>query len=175
MPAKTAPHRIDHHYKKRNCSFFWLYTPASLSSLSCSYLDLLISPFSCLCFLPLFGLCAPALMTKLWLAIRIAGLSSAQRCSTLSSPTQRGPLPLLGLLLKSRVAVRPHGNHCICCKDKACLWKTDRNNTKSYLTLCIIFNVCVSERSKDSCRLVDKCCKKREVVMKIFTFDLMDM
>lgn len=124
ISAQTTAQRTDHQHEKNkpepqhNYSFmslkFILISDSNLSiSLSCSYLDPWASSFHCLCFQCLFGFCAPALMTKLWLGVRIAGLSSAQRCSTLSSPTQRAPLPLLGPLLKSRVAMGPHGNHCV--------------------------------------------------------------
>lgn len=123
--AQTTAHRTDHQYEKKQAQptataqlflyVFEIYPHIRLPSLSlsCSYLDPWASPFHCLCFQCLFGFCAPALMTKLWLGVRIAGLSSAQRCSTLSSPAQRAPLPQLGLLLKSRVAMGPHGNHCV--------------------------------------------------------------
>jgi len=107
-------------------------------SLSCSYLDPWASPFHCLCFQCLFGFCAPALMTKLWLGVRIAGLSSAQRCSMLSSPTQRAPLPLLGLLLKSGVAMGPHGNHCVPYRRKVCSQtetERERETTSSHISI----------------------------------------
>ncbi len=113
---------------------FEIYPHISLSSLSCSNLDPWASPFRCLCFQCLFGFCAPALMTKLWLDVRIAVLSSAQRCSTLSSLTQRAPLPQLGLLLKSRVAMCPHGNHCVPYRGKVhSQTERDRDNIKPYL------------------------------------------
>ncbi len=142
IAAQTTAQRIDHQHEKTSLSHsttiplsLWnisSYQP--LFSLSCSNLDPWASPFRCLCFQCLFGFCAPALMTKLWLDVRIAVLSSAQRCSTLSSLTQRAPLPLLGPLLKSRVAMCPHGNHCVPYRGKVhSQTERDRNNIKPYL------------------------------------------
>lgn len=113
---------------------FEIYPHISLPSLSLAQILTHEPLLFAVCVLCLFGFCAPALMTKLWLDIRIAVLSSAQRCSTLSSPAQRAPLPLLGPLLKSRVAMCPHGNHCVPYRGKVhSQTERDRDNIKPYL------------------------------------------
>lgn len=147
ISAQTAAQKIDHQHGKKGLSHSTTI-PLSLWNLSsyqppispsCSYLDPWASPFRCLCFQCLFGFCAPALMTKLWLGVRIAGLSSAQRCFSLSSPTQRAPLPLLCPLLKSRVAMRPHGNHCVPYRTKVYLRWRETETTSSHLSIINLF------------------------------------
>ena len=76
-------------------------------------LPISLSPLSvCLSFpFPLvFWLYPAALMTKLWLGLRMARLSSAQCCSALPSPTQRRPLPLLARFWRVEWLLGPHGN-----------------------------------------------------------------
>ncbi len=138
ISAQTTAQRIDHQHEKTSLSHRHNYSFISLKlssylppiSLSCSNLDPWASPFRCLCFQCLFGFCGPALMTKLWLDVRIAGLSSAQRCSTLSSPTQRAPLPLLGLFWRVEWYAS-HGNHCVLYRGKVhSQTERDRDNIK---------------------------------------------